>query len=262
MVTFRPDGAAWRARIGLVIPHFATVSETEMQVLLPEGVSLHVSRAPLGLIDPGAQMITQIGLDGAQAMVNGAGLKAAATRLSTVRTAAAIYGFCASSYVQTREEEDQLSEQLSLWLGGAPAILMARAMVQAVKAFGRRNVALIHPPWYRPELCDLGTAYFESHDISVVDNARADLARTFSELEPRAVYSWVSARVPDHAEAAVLCGGGFRAIGAIDALEERLGRPVVSANQAALWAALRRAGIEDRIEGYGALFDQPGYDAA
>jgi maleate cis-trans isomerase len=56
------------------------------------------------------------------------------------------------------------------------------------------------------------------------------------------------------AAAAVIGGGGFRAIGAIAAIETPLGRPVLSANQAAFWLALRVSGIDDTLNGYGRLF--------
>ena len=39
----------------------------------------------------------------------------------------------------------------------------------------------------------------------------------------------------------------------IAALEAELGRPVVTSNQAALWCALRTAGIADAIPGLGRL---------
>jgi len=40
----------------------------------------------------------------------------------------------------------------------------------------------------------------------------------------------------------------------IDALEQRVGKPVITSNQALAWDALRLAGIEDQMAGYGALF--------
>jgi len=52
----------------------------------------------------------------------------------------------------------------------------------------------------------------------------------------------------------VIGGGGFRAVGALDALETTLERPVLSANQAAFWHALRLSGVSDRITGYGRIF--------
>jgi len=45
----------------------------------------------------------------------------------------------------------------------------------------------------------------------------------------------------------------FAAASMIEALEADLGIPVVTSNQASLWAALRAAGLNVRIEGYGRL---------
>jgi maleate isomerase len=39
-------------------------------------------------------------------------------------------------------------------------------------------------------------------------------------------------------------------------LEDRLGKPVITSTQATLWHALRLAGIDDRIAGYGALLER------
>ena len=41
----------------------------------------------------------------------------------------------------------------------------------------------------------------------------------------------------------------------IDRLEQALGKPVITSTQATLWHALRLAGIDDRIKGYGRLLD-------
>jgi len=57
------------------------------------------------------------------------------------------------------------------------------------------------------------------------------------------------------AEAVVFGENGFRAVGAIAALEEDLGRSVVTANQVLLWAALRMTDADVRsVSDYGRLF--------
>ena len=50
-------------------------------------------------------------------------------------------------------------------------------------------------------------------------------------------------------------GNGFRAVGGIDALEEDMTRPVLTANQVLLWRCLRVAGVHLKPHGYGRLFD-------
>ena len=84
--------------------------------------------------------------------------------------------------------------------------------------------------------------------------ADARLRDDYGDIGPEQLFEWTKAQVPDSADVVVIGGGGFRAIGAIQALEQSLARPVLSANQAAFWQAIRVAGVDDGIAGYGGLF--------
>jgi maleate isomerase len=55
------------------------------------------------------------------------------------------------------------------------------------------------------------------------------------------------------ADAIFVSCGGMRTIDVIDEIEQKAGKPVVASNQVMLWGCLRRAGIDDRIVGYGRL---------
>jgi maleate isomerase len=62
--------------------------------------------------------------------------------------------------------------------------------------------------------------------------------------------------VPRQADAVFIGGNGLRAIGAIQALEESLGKPVLTANQVVLWKALRLVGTTSLSTQYGRVFTQ------
>ena len=47
----------------------------------------------------------------------------------------------------------------------------------------------------------------------------------------------------------------WRALETVDRLEKNLGKPVVTANQATIWAAFRTLGITEPIKGYGRLME-------
>jgi maleate isomerase len=49
----------------------------------------------------------------------------------------------------------------------------------------------------------------------------------------------------------------FDAMPAVQALEDRIGKPVVTSHSATLWRALGLAGIETPIPGYGRLLAHP-----
>jgi maleate isomerase len=60
--------------------------------------------------------------------------------------------------------------------------------------------------------------------------------------------------VPDDADAVFIGGNGFRAAGAIEALEARLERLVLTSNQVLLWKLLTQSGADFQVSGYGQLF--------
>jgi maleate isomerase len=55
------------------------------------------------------------------------------------------------------------------------------------------------------------------------------------------------------ADAYFLSCTAIRSADVIDALEDALGKPVITSNQATLWRALRECGINDSIGGFGRL---------
>jgi maleate isomerase len=64
---------------------------------------------------------------------------------------------------------------------------------------------------------------------------------------------------PD-ADAIFLSCGGIRALDVAQEIEQLTGKPVVTSNQAQFWSCLRRAGITDRLRGFGQIFSKPGND--
>ena len=82
--------------------------------------------------------------------------------------------------------------------------------------------------------------------------ARCDGFR-LAEPEPEAILDLaLGARDPQSDGIAVACLN-FRSHPIIDALEARIGKPVVTSTQAVLWHLLRLAGVNTPIHGFGRL---------
>lgn len=123
------------------------------------------------------------------------------------------------------------------------------------RTLGVRRLALVHPPWFPAELDRLGADSFQRTGLEVVyAAAAAGLPRSQSTVQPAHMYEWVRTHVPETADAVFIGGGGLRAIGAIRALEEAIGRPVLTANQVLFWHALRLARVDEPIVNYGQIF--------
>ena len=74
----------------------------------------------------------------------------------------------------------------------------------------------------------------------------------YEETEARAYALGRAADVPD-AEALLISGTGLPTAGIIQRLEDEIGKPVVTGQSAALWQALRVAGMSGGVKGYGRL---------
>lgn len=67
--------------------------------------------------------------------------------------------------------------------------------------------------------------------------------------------------VKDEADTILLPGTAWRGLDAVEPLEQKLGKTVISVNQAAIWLALRRIGWTEPIQGDGSLLREPATEA-
>lgn len=132
------------------------------------------------------------------------------------------------------------------------------------------NVAkpfLVFPAWFGQGLLEEGVAYFTNSGFTPAGHMRFDPGPRWRELPPselyprgmgfeqdiEALYEQICASCPAQADSILIAGTGLRCVGIIDALEQKLDRPVITANQASLWHCLEHAGVRRPIAGYGSL---------
>jgi maleate isomerase len=58
-------------------------------------------------------------------------------------------------------------------------------------------------------------------------------------------------------EAFIVPGGNFPTMQSIPEWEREFNKPVITTNQAALWAMMRALGSKDRLQGFGKLLEMP-----
>jgi maleate isomerase len=67
------------------------------------------------------------------------------------------------------------------------------------------------------------------------------------------IIDFVPTVVKDEADTIFLPGTAWRGLDAVEPLEQKLGKTVISVNQATIWLALRRIGWTEPIQGFGSL---------
>jgi maleate isomerase len=252
---WQPDGWGRRARIGVIVPHADLVPETELSAMAPPGVAIHATRVYFGPMARDPRGTEPIELAGLRAYLRPPLLDDAAALLADAPVSVIAYAFTSTSYLGGDSDDDVLKVRLQRRTGGIPVVTTGAAALEALRSLDVDKIALVHPPWISGELNDMGASFFRRHGIDVVSASPIDRPPGGHErIDAQAVYEWVRANVPDGAEAVFFGGNGFRVVGAIDRLERDLGRPVLSANQVLLRAALRAAGVNDApVLGYGRL---------
>lgn len=251
---FQPDGWSFRARLGVLTPHAAIGSESELAAMAPAGVSIHATRVPLGVMRAGGLMAPTIPTDPVGAFVDPPAIDDAAELLAAAPLHAIGMAFNASSYVRGKAHDGELRQRLEERTRGIPVAITSAAAALALRAVGAERVALVDPPWFSPELTALGTAYFQDHGFAVVSAASAALPSEQLAINPGQLFEWIRRTTPDNAEAVYVGGNGLRAVGIIQALEEELQRPVLTANQVLFWNLLHLARTRVAITNYGRLF--------
>ena len=252
---WKRDGWEATVRIGVLTPHADVGPESELQAMAPPSVAIHAARVPFGAMAAGGMMDPTIPLAPVRAFAEPPHLDNAAELLAAAPLKAIAYGFTSSAYVIGVEGEAEMITRLERRTRGIPVVAACRAAVEGLRVLAVRRMALVDPPWFGTELNALGRRYYESAGFEVVYSAPCGLPSDQTKITPADLHAWVSEHVSTDAEAIVIGGNGFRAVGAIAALEENPGHFVVTANQALLWAALRVADADpDSVTDYGRLF--------
>ncbi|MEZ5854356.1 MAG: hypothetical protein R3D67_06240 [Hyphomicrobiaceae bacterium] len=240
------NGDGHRARIGIVVPSVNTVMEPWATRIVPEGVSLHFSRMYIPAETTAETLIEMDRTDG----------KSALRQLSSIFPHAMAYGCTASSIVQGLDYDAHLRSEISEHYG-TPATTAAHAILTALKTVGAtKRISIVSP--YPANVDAAEHHYFETAGFEVLGGAFLGISDGFrlAEPEPETLLDLGLRGCDAKAEALVISCLNTRSHTVIDALEQRLGKPVITSTQATLWHALRLAGIEDAISGFGRLLQQ------
>jgi maleate isomerase len=244
MSIWRPDGSGSRARIGVLQHHDQTITESEFWAMAPEGVSVHTARVPF---------------HDYRTYANPPGPDDATEVLAALQLQCIVYGFTAGSYLHGVAGEQALVARLEQRSHGVPVLMPPAAAVAAFRALAVERIAMFNPPWYIGDMDQSGIAYFRERGFEVVRACHLTPEipvphPDYGAVDSSQLYEFVHRNAPSDADGVFISGNGWTTIGVIAALEEDLGRPVLTATQASFWYALRLAGVRAQLDDYGQVF--------
>ncbi|MGH6718521.1 MAG: maleate cis-trans isomerase family protein [Alphaproteobacteria bacterium] len=233
-------GSGTRARIGLIaLAGDATVEPDFRALGLAPDITLHVSRVPSLAVTVENLLMTARGLTQATALV------LPGQRLDVLAYA------CTSGTVVAG-----VPAVIAAIRAARPGIAVTTPITAALAGFQRlgvHRVAVLTP--YVEEVNAPVVSYLEANGIDVVDIASFNLLAEdeMCRVVPEAIAAAAEGLDHRRADALFISCTALRALGLIDRLEGRLGKPVLSSNHALYWHALRLAGVMDPVPGFGRL---------
>jgi len=242
---FRYDGTGDLARIGLIFMASSVVMESEMWAMSAEGVSTHTARIRL----------PKVTVEGIDEMMRAPELEQAAKLVGAAPIDVLCFGGTSASFLHGTAYDKALIGRLSQWVPGPKVTTASTATLAALKKVGADKVALATP--YVAAVHERAIRFLEENGHPVVRHAHLgiDDDHALAEVPLERVYEHVLS--VDHPEATAIFVSctNFRTVGAIEALETVLGKPVISAIQASFWHCLELADVKGAKPGYGRLFE-------
>jgi maleate isomerase/arylmalonate decarboxylase len=235
-----------RARFGVLVPFTNTNLEPDMALLRPDGVSLHFAR--LGGYDqdeiPDSDQMHGLGA---------ADLGEPLHLLQGVKPDVIFYGCTSATLTHGPSFDRDLAKQIKQE-SGAETVTAAGALVHALKVLGVQRIGFASP--YVPAINDMAITFLDEVGVETVNRSEVDATLDNygqGALSPDDVYELGLAADHPDAQAVVLSCTDMRSVEIIERLEAKLGKPVISSNQAMVFQAMQLAGISDPMPGYGKL---------
>ncbi|MFM1816817.1 MAG: hypothetical protein RLZ98_3512 [Pseudomonadota bacterium] len=229
-----------RARLGFIIPSSNRMVEPQMARYAPADVAVHFQR--IGMTNrhkaPLDQLLPRITY--------------AAEMLGDSKCSVTVLQCTGTSMSGGVDKEKEVIGEIEKTTG-KPSLSAASSLLAAFEALEARKLVFISETDQAGH--DKKKAFLAEAGLEIVADRAAGLAGTdaYCTTPPEFWYQFAMAMRNDSADAYFLSCANIHSIDVIERLEAILNRPVVTSNQAALWCALRTAGLRDDIPALGRL---------
>lgn len=228
----------WTHKLGLIVPSWNTVMELETQRMAAGTMSVHTQR------------ISHTADTEENLMWMGTQVPAAAQLLAHAKVNVICYGCTAGGFIKGPQYDRAMSVEIET-VTGIPGATSASAIIDALQALNVRriSVATAYEPWLNIKV----QAYLEAAGFEVLAIAGFG-TQAHAAVTPERVAALACEVDRPQAQAVLICCSNLRTLDNIESLETKLGKPVVTSNQASMWRMLRLVNHREPVTGGGRLF--------
>jgi maleate isomerase len=240
-LTYEFEDIAPGGRIGLLALATDYNSETDLRRILPDGVDLFTNRVL------NANPLT---IENLQAM-SGDITRAASGILPGLGVDVMIYG-CTSGTAAIGG--DKIQQLINASQPGIPSTNPIAATSAALRALDATKISVL-TPYSKSVNAALGNSFQdEGFEILNIDGFGLVDDIVMTGLPASALFDAAVQICDEQADALFISCTALRSSGIVEALEQKLGLPVVTSNQALVWHCLQLLNNTSEITGFGQLF--------
>lgn len=235
-----------KLRIGMVVPSLNTIAEDDYRLFCPADVAYHVHRVRLRK-EAGRVTMESLARSWLEAVEQTEYLK-------DLSPDAVAFNCTGASVAYGPGCDALMAERLSTKLE-LPATNTMVAIKDALRVVDAKRVLHVCP--FTDEFSRVERESLLASGVDIVRTVSLDFtdAKVAAQMTPEQIASFVHKHLDNDIEAVLLSCANVRAFEAVAGLEAETGLPVVTSNQATLWATLVLAGWSGSIQGAGRLFD-------
>lgn len=238
--TIFDQGRHPKGKIGFVLLATEQTIIDDMVTLIPKGVGIHFARVNI------PDSITNESLAETAPDLT----RAAKTILPDGSLDVITYACTSGSLVIG---EDRVHELLNIGAPNARASCIIAAVVRALNAVNAKRIVVATP--YLDEVNTAELEYLQAAGFNTLEFEGLNLEKDSDmvRVAPEFIRDMAIDLDRPDADAIFISCGALRSIDVIQEIEDHCNKPVITSNQAMAWDALRLAGINDKVAGYGRL---------
>ena len=231
-----------RAKLGFILMSTDLAAESDFFDIAPNDVAIHITRLKTDDHTTNETLSKHIEF-----------MADAASRIQPDTKPDVISYSCTSGSIVIGEEN--IKEEIKKGAPYAIPMTLVTGVVDALEELKVKNLVVGTP--YLDEINTKEAEFLINKGFSVLNIQGLNLTKgiEFGTVTPEYWIKFALEINEAAADAIFLSCGGIRSTEVIDRIEQKVGKPVITSNQAQMWSCLRRAGVEDKILGFGELFN-------
>ncbi len=232
-----------RAKLGFILMSTDLAAEADFALMAPQGVGVHITRLKTDDYTTNETLSRHIDH-----------MAEAAARIQPDTRPDVVSYSCTSGSIVIGE--DRVMAEIAKGAPWAKPMCLVTGVMDALRELGAQKIVVGTP--YLDEVNTAEAEFLLEKGIDVLDIQGLNLAldSEMVRVTPSFLADMAVGMDRPDADAIFISCGALRSIDIIQEVEARTGKPCITSNQALAWDALRLAGIDDRIDGFGRLLQQ------